>query len=160
MQASVSKFRGQLPSPKELEELQSKSPGLFNSGYFLLAAIAGAPAASSNAAGFTVNVTRGGNAAQIVVVSRYRSSARRTAALGDRLDLLARRFATRNHLQVAIGGPQGSRGADAVKGLFDCRSGGQDGSPGGQGGKGGTGGAGGIGGDGGELILEAVAASN
>jgi RND superfamily putative drug exporter len=110
MQASVSKFRGQLPSPKELEELQSKSPGLFNSGYFLLAAIAGAPAASSNAAGFTVNVTRGGNAAQIVVVSRYRSSARRTAALGDRLDLLARRFATRNHLQVAIGGPAGNLG--------------------------------------------------
>ncbi len=82
MQRSVAKFRGQLPSPKGLEELQQKSPELFNSGYFLLAAIAGAPPASSNAAGFAVNVTKGGNAGQIVVVSRYRSNDGQTAALG------------------------------------------------------------------------------
>jgi X-X-X-Leu-X-X-Gly heptad repeat protein len=110
MQRSVAKFRGSLPSPKQLEELQIKSPGLFNSGYFLLAAIAGAPAASSNAAGFAVNVTRGGNAAQIVIVSRYRSSSSRTAALGDRIARIARHFAAQNHLQVALGGPAGSLG--------------------------------------------------
>ncbi|HYM54279.1 MAG TPA: MMPL family transporter [Solirubrobacteraceae bacterium] len=110
MQASVAKFRGSLPSPKGLEELQQKSPDLFNSGYFLLAAIAGAPPASSNAAGFAVNVARGGNAGQIVVVSRYPSSAARTAALGDRLDTLARRFAKRNRLEVAVGGPAGNLG--------------------------------------------------
>ena len=108
MQSSVAKFRGSLPSPKGLEELQQKSPGLFNSGYFLLAAIAGAPAASANAAGFAVNVTRGGNAAQIVVVSRHGLSSAQTAALGTRLRLLARRFAARNHLQVAVGGPAGN----------------------------------------------------
>jgi len=108
MQRSVAKFRGSLPSPKGLEELQQKSPGLFNSGYFLLAAIAGAPPASSNAAGFAVNVARGGNAGQIVVISRYSSSAPQTAALGEHLDALARRFATRNHLEVAVGGPAGN----------------------------------------------------
>ncbi|HYM46209.1 MAG TPA: MMPL family transporter [Solirubrobacteraceae bacterium] len=108
MQSSVAKFRGQLPSPKQLEELQTKSPGLFNSGYFLLAAIAGAPPASSNAAGFTVNVTRGGNAGQIVVISRYPSRSARTAALGDRLDRLARRFAAHNRFAVAVGGPAGN----------------------------------------------------
>ncbi|MGO9319274.1 MAG: MMPL family transporter [Solirubrobacteraceae bacterium] len=107
MQKSVAKFRGQLPSPKELEELNTKSPGLFNSGYFLLAAIAGAPPASSNAAGFTVNVTRGGDAGQIVVISRYSSSASQTAALGEHLDRIARRFAAREHLEVAVGGPAG-----------------------------------------------------
>jgi X-X-X-Leu-X-X-Gly heptad repeat protein len=108
MQASVSKFRGQLPSPKDLEELQSQSPGLFNSGYFLLAAVAGAQPAASNAAGFTVNVTRGGSAGQIVVISRYPANAAQTAALGDRLKRLATRFAIRNHLQVAVGGPAGN----------------------------------------------------
>jgi X-X-X-Leu-X-X-Gly heptad repeat protein len=108
MQKSVAKFRGQLPSPKELEELHTKSPGLFNSGYFLLAAIAGAPAASSNAAGFTVNVTRGGDAGQIVVISRFASSASQTAALGERLDALARRFASSDRLEVAVGGPAGN----------------------------------------------------
>ncbi len=108
MQSSVAKFRRSLPSPKGLEELQQKSPGLFNSGYFLLAAIAGAPAAASNAAGFAVNITRGGDAGQIVVVSRYRSNAAQTTALGERLSVLSRRFAAQNHIELAIGGPAGN----------------------------------------------------
>ncbi len=108
MQKSVARFRGQLPSPKELEELDVKSPGLFNSGYFLLAAIAGAPPAASNAAGFTVNVARGGDAGQIVVISRYAASSSRTAALGERLDAFAKRFASSHHLEVAVGGPAGN----------------------------------------------------
>lgn len=107
MQASVAKFRGALPSAKGLEELQQKSPGLFDSGYFLLAAIAGAPPASSNAAGFVVNIARGGDAAQIVVVSRYPSDSSQTAALGERLRAQTRTFATRNGLQAAVGGPAG-----------------------------------------------------
>ncbi len=108
MQRSVAKFRGTLPSPKGLEELQEKAPGLFNSGYFLLAAVAGAPPASSNAAGFVVNVPRGGDAAQIVVVSRYPSSSTQTEALGSNLRTAARVFGVRNRLQVAVGGPAGN----------------------------------------------------
>jgi len=108
MQASVAKFRGQLPSPRDLEELNAQSPGLFNSGYFLLAAVAGAQPASSNAASFAVNVTRGGSAGQIVVVSRYPANAARTAALGERLDRTARSFAASSHLEVAVGGPAGN----------------------------------------------------
>jgi RND superfamily putative drug exporter len=108
MQAAVSKFSGQLPSPKDLEELKAQSPGLFNSGYFLLAAVAGAPPAASNAAGFAVNVTRGGNAGQIVVVSRYPANSPQTAALGERLDRIATRYALSNHLAVAVGGPAGN----------------------------------------------------
>ena len=41
LQAGVAKFRGALPSTKDLEQLQRESPGLFDSGYFVLAAIAG-----------------------------------------------------------------------------------------------------------------------
>lgn len=108
MQKAVAKFRGELPSPKGLEELETQSPGLFNSGYFLLAAIAGAQPSASNEAGFAVNVTRGGNAGQIVVISRDGASAAQTAALGERLDALGRRFAARNSLEVAIGGPAGN----------------------------------------------------
>ncbi len=108
MQSSVAKFSGKLPSPKELEELKRSSPGLFNSGYFLLAAVAGAPAAASNEASFAVNVARGGSAGQIVVISRYPASDPRTARLGERLEAKARRFAKANHLQVALGGPAGN----------------------------------------------------
>ena len=108
LQAGVSKFSTTLPSPKDIETLNEQSPGLFNSGYFLLAAVEGAQPAAANAAGFAVNVSRGGSAGQIVVVSRYTSSDSRTAALGDRLDLAARRFAKQNHLAVAVGGPAGN----------------------------------------------------
>ena len=55
-----------------------------------------------------MNVTRGGDAGQIVVISRYSSSDSQTAALGERLDTLARRFASRQHLEVAVGGPAGN----------------------------------------------------
>ncbi len=56
------------------------------------------------------------------------------------------------------GGP-GPRGADATPGLFDCRSGGQDGGQGGRGGDGSSGAPGGKGGDGGTVILLAAAAA-
>jgi hypothetical protein len=54
-------------------------------------------------------------------------------------------------------GDPGGRGADAVQGVFDCRSGGQDGGAGGKGKTGGTGGNGGNGGNGGSLDTEWVA---
>ncbi|HEY8303501.1 MAG TPA: MMPL family transporter, partial [Solirubrobacteraceae bacterium] len=111
LQAGVAKFTTTLPSPKQIEELNEQAPGLFNSGYFLLAAVEGAQPASANAATFAVNVARGGSAGQVVVISRYDSSDPRTAALGDRLDLAAKRFALQNHLAVAVGGPAGNLAA-------------------------------------------------
>ena len=39
MQAAVVKARGQIPSTKQLEQLEQQSPGIFNSGYFVLAAV-------------------------------------------------------------------------------------------------------------------------
>jgi RND superfamily putative drug exporter len=108
LQAGVAKFSTQLPSPKDIETLNEQSPGLFNSGYFLLAAVEGAQPAAANAATFAVNVSRGGSAGQVVVISRYPSSDPRTAALGDRLDIYAKRFALQNHLATAVGGPAGN----------------------------------------------------
>jgi RND superfamily putative drug exporter len=110
MQAAVIKSRGQIPSTKDLMTLERQSPGLFNSGYFVLAAVAGAPAADRNAASFTINLLRGGTAAQIVVVSKYKASDPRSAALSTRLTQLGQTFAKRNNVQVAIGGPAGNLG--------------------------------------------------
>ena len=69
MQAAVIKARGQIPSTKALETLQRESPGIFSSGYFVLAAVAGAQPAQRTAASFTINLLRGGTAGQIIVVS-------------------------------------------------------------------------------------------
>jgi len=104
MQAAVRKSRGQIPSTKDLETLFKSSPGLFSSGYFVLAAVAGAPAADRNAANLVVNLTRGGNAGQIVVYSRYPLDDPRVKALGTRLKALSASFARSSGLQTLVGG--------------------------------------------------------
>jgi RND superfamily putative drug exporter len=106
-EAKVSKFRGSLPSPKELEELQEQSPGLFKSGYFVLAAIEGAPPADRNAASFVVNLPRGGNAGQIVVVPAAAASSPATRQLGEDLKASTGRLARATGTRVAVGGPAG-----------------------------------------------------
>ena len=106
-QAKVTKFGGSLPSPKDLEQLQKQSPGLFDSGYFVLAAIAGAPAAQREIATFAVNLTRGGNAGQIVVVPTEPASSTATQQLGTDLKDSADLFATTTGTKAAVGGPAG-----------------------------------------------------
>ncbi|HZO79226.1 MAG TPA: MMPL family transporter [Solirubrobacteraceae bacterium] len=108
MQAAVIKARGQIPSTAQLKQLERQSPGLFNSGYFVLAAIEGATAPNRNAATFTINLLRGGTAGQIMVVSKYKASDARTKALGTRLANLGQSFGKRNDTQVAVGGPAGN----------------------------------------------------
>jgi RND superfamily putative drug exporter len=110
MQAAVIKARGQIPSTASLKALERQSPGLFNSGYFVLAAVEGATASNRNAATFTINLLRGGTAGQIVVVSKYASNDPRAEALGTRLATLGGTFAKRNNVQIAVGGPAGSLG--------------------------------------------------
>ena len=62
MQVAVAKFRGELPSPKDIERLQASSPGLFDSGYFVLAAVAGRRPVIRNQAASVVNLKGGGTA--------------------------------------------------------------------------------------------------
>ncbi len=107
LQAGVAKFRGSLPSTKDIERLQKESPGLFDSGYFVLAAIQGAPASDRALASFAVNLDRGGNAGQIVVVPRAPARAQATRDLGRDLQDSAAAFAVASGTQVAVGGPAG-----------------------------------------------------
>ncbi len=107
LQAGVTKFRGSLPSTKDIEQLQRQSPGLFDSGYFVLAAIQGAPKADRALASFAVNLDRGGTAGQIVVVPHEAASSDATRALGGDLRDSAAAFAAKTGTQVAVGGPAG-----------------------------------------------------
>lgn len=110
LEAGVAQFRTTLPSPKDLQRLQKQSPGLFDSGYFVLAAIEGAPPAQRNQATFAVNLTRGGSSGQITVVSRYGAAAPTTQRLGDDLQHEAAAFGAATNTQVAVGGPAGNLG--------------------------------------------------
>jgi RND superfamily putative drug exporter len=104
MEQGVATFRSKLPSTKDLERLQRESPGLFNSGYFVLAAIAGARPADRNQARFAVNLDRGGTAGQILIVPTAGSGSDVNVALGERLRHHADAFADATRTEVALGG--------------------------------------------------------
>ena len=106
----VAEFRSSLPSTKDLERLQSQSPGLFDSGYFVLAAIAGATPGQRNQASFAVDLNGGGNAGQITIIPRYGISSVATQQLGRDLQRRVQAFAAANKLDAAVGGPAGSLG--------------------------------------------------
>ena len=109
-ESKVAQFRSSLPSTKDLEQLQQQSPGLFNSGYFVLAAVAGARPPDVNQASFIVDIKNGGDAAMITVISRYASDDPRSRTLGEDLANRVDGFAHANELQGALGGQAGALG--------------------------------------------------
>ena len=110
MQVAVAKFRGELPSPKDIQRLQASSPGLFDSGYFVLAAVAGSPAADRNQAASVVNLKGGGTAGMILVVPRESATTPVTRDLGEQLVAMSDSFAKETGTEVAVGGTGGALG--------------------------------------------------
>src|SRR5581483_10486274 len=98
------------PSTADLEKLFKQSPGMFSSGYFVLAAVSGARGSDRNAASFALNLDRGGNAGQIVVISKYPVNDSRTVSLRTYLSQVGQSFGTTHNAQVAVGGPAGNLG--------------------------------------------------
>lgn len=82
-----------------------RSPGLFDSGYFVLAAIDGAPPETREQASFAVNVERGGEAGSVTVVPSSAPNEPQTARLQDRLSAAADRLADDTGTETAVGGP-------------------------------------------------------
>jgi X-X-X-Leu-X-X-Gly heptad repeat protein len=116
MQVAVAKFRGELPSAKDIERLQASSPGLFDSGHFVLAAVAGARAGDRNQAASVVNLQRGATAGRIMVVPEHPVTAPVTRALGEDLTASAERFAAATGTETAVGCPAGAIGDFATEG--------------------------------------------
>lgn len=101
---AVVKSREMIPSTKDLEKLKKEAPGLFDSGYFVLAAIDGSPPAARDAASFVVNAQDGGFAGRITVVPTQPAQSSATGKLHDRLVAAAASFAHANAAQTAVGG--------------------------------------------------------
>ncbi|HSS43162.1 MAG TPA: MMPL family transporter [Solirubrobacterales bacterium] len=86
------------------EELRRQSPGLFDSGYFVLSALDGAPSQPRAEAGEAISVDRGGQAARMVVVSDYPFNSDGSREVGARLEEDARRLAAASGLQTGVTG--------------------------------------------------------
>jgi len=86
------------------EELRRRSPGLFDSGYFVLSALDGAPPQRRAEAGETVSVEGGGQAARMLVVSDYPFNSEGSRRVGERLEADASRLAASSGLETGVTG--------------------------------------------------------
>ena len=84
--------------------LREGSPHLFESGYFVLSALDGAPPGARAAAGETVDLTAGGQAARMVVISAYPFNSAGSRRIGDNLVTDAERIAPEGGLQTGVTG--------------------------------------------------------
>jgi RND superfamily putative drug exporter len=70
---------------RRVDRLRRSSPGIFDSGYFVLSALQGAPEGERQRVSQIVDLAHGGQAARIVVIPRYTFNTPGSAALNDRL---------------------------------------------------------------------------
>ncbi len=70
---------------RRVGRLRRTSPGIFDSGYFVLSALQGAPGEERERISQIVDLAHGGQAAQIVVIPRYTFNTPGSEALNDRL---------------------------------------------------------------------------
>jgi putative drug exporter of the RND superfamily len=91
---------------RRADRLRRTSPGIFDSGYFVLAALDGAKGRLRERAGEAVDLENGGQAASTLIFSRYPFNSDGSIALNDRLDEYAKRLHKETGLETGIaGGP-------------------------------------------------------
>jgi len=81
-----------------------ESPGIFDSGYFVLSALDGAPPAQRALAGEAIAVGSGGQAARMLVIPRYAFNTAGSEAVGRALLADAERIGREGHLQTGLTG--------------------------------------------------------
>jgi RND superfamily putative drug exporter len=91
---------------EQVGALRRSSPGIFDSGYFVLSALDGAPAEQRRRAGQVIDLDHGGQAAQMLVIPRYTFNTPGSEALGARLGEDAAALAASSGLETGVtGGP-------------------------------------------------------
>ncbi|MBS1676055.1 MAG: MMPL family transporter [Actinobacteria bacterium] len=70
-EASVKVLEGKAKIRRQAGKVQEQTPGLFNSGYFVLSALDGAPPGPREKAATTIDLNKGGQAASMLVISKY-----------------------------------------------------------------------------------------
>ncbi len=88
------------------ERLQRSSPGLFDSGYFVLSALDGAPPRQRDAAAAAVDLNNGGQAATMLIFSRYDLNTDGSIALNKTLNRDAVEIGRQTNAAAGVaGGP-------------------------------------------------------
>jgi putative drug exporter of the RND superfamily len=102
--ASVQVLSGKRRLNRQARRAAAASPNIFNSGYFVLSALDGAPPETRARIGETIDLDRGGQAAAILVISHYPFNSDGSIALNRELDEDAARLAADTGLATGVAG--------------------------------------------------------
>jgi putative drug exporter of the RND superfamily len=103
-EASVQVIDGRRRIRRQAGRVADSSPGLFNSGYFVLSALDGTPPATREAINETIDLRKGGQAATMLVISKYSFNSPGSIRLNEELNEDAARLAEEADLQTGVAG--------------------------------------------------------
>jgi putative drug exporter of the RND superfamily len=102
--ASVQVLAGRQRIRKQAGRVAKSTPGLFNSGYFVLSALDGTPPGTRKQVSETIDIDRGGQAATILVISDYGFNTPGSIRLNRKLNEDAARLAEKSGLTTGVAG--------------------------------------------------------
>jgi putative drug exporter of the RND superfamily len=102
--ATVQVLAGNARVKRQVRRLQRASPGLFDSGYFVLSALDGARPRARERTATAIDLNGGGQAAAILVISRYTFNSPGSIALDKRLRVEADRLGREADLETGVAG--------------------------------------------------------
>jgi RND superfamily putative drug exporter len=103
-EASAQVLEGKAEIHKQAGEVQEATPGLFNSGYFVLSALDGAPPGPREKAASTIDLDKGGQAASMLVISKYEFNSPGSIRLNRELAAAAGELGENASLQTGVAG--------------------------------------------------------
>jgi RND superfamily putative drug exporter len=103
-EASVQVLEGKKKLNRQTEKVAETTPGLFNSGYFVLSALDGTPPATRERVGQTIDLNRGGQAASMVVFPNYEFNSPGSIELNKKLDTAAGELGHGASLETGVAG--------------------------------------------------------
>jgi RND superfamily putative drug exporter len=103
-EASVQVLEGKKKLNRQVEKVAKTTPGLFNSGYFVLSALDGTPPATRERVGQTIDLNRGGQAASMVVFPNYEFNSPGSIELNKKLNTAATELAQNASLETGVAG--------------------------------------------------------
>ena len=102
--ASVQVLAGKSRIHRQATRVADSSPGLFNSGYFVLSALDGTPPRTRQAVSETIDLRNGGQAATMLVVSDYSFNTPGSIRLNKKLNADATELAEKADLTTGVAG--------------------------------------------------------
>ncbi len=103
-EASVQVLSGKAKIRRQARKVRRETPGVFNSGYFVLSALDGAKPSTREKAGQTIDLEGGGQAASMLVISDYSFNTPGSIRLNKVLNEEAKAFADNVDLRTGVAG--------------------------------------------------------